>query len=500
MRRGFALSMSMIILLIFISMILVIQYQRTNIEESTRADHARLRAITEMFKVMDSESFNDSLRALARDTLSEMSEEVIENGYFQDSKKEFCNRYVKKLKDYSRSLKERGKDLGIELKIDENSYKCEVDDSKDPFNISLQIGFEIQGSGEGIPIIVKSIDRNLEVNIEGIPDPLIGYESKKVLGTPEIRPIIKYKDQAPKSNEIAEGIVGQGWIYGHKINPRLRINKKPSILVVNAYNGKINSLRSIDLSDYDGIVLLGPNNGKEIKTQKTFSGTTSNGQPCTVSFDAIEFHEEAPCLNCGIYGTVYLKDTECKIEYDSNKYVKDGNKLYYYEPRDPNDPQGYQSGKNIRVEIPFIKITKGTITNDFLINTDTGYKKDGSFIPVYDNSKLIDIEDLRGAVLCGQYFESTKGATLLERMEGKIETGDNKGIETFVLGLWAREPYSKLDHEYFSQKGGELIKGMPTCLTIDMCNKDDSDISIGHFRISRSSSNRYGMTYLRWKQ
>ncbi len=516
MKRGFALSMATVILLMFITMLMVIEYQRLNLEETTRSEHARMEAITSIFADMDSPAFNDSLKLIARNILRDMSLEVIDNGYIKNAQGEFCNRYKSKIEnEYLKSLNNRGEDLGIEFKIDQ--FDCELKESdKDPFHLIANIEFTVIGgdpdSMEDLHV-EKKIDRVLEVPIEGLPDPMIGYESNLVKGHPEYRNIFNYSIERPNAKLVAEGVVSQGLVYGKLYGIDDEITSRPAILVVKA--SELSKVKG-KLKDYDGVILIGEEYGKLKDVTKTFTGVDKNNLPCSVTVEGTEYEENAPCINCGTYGKIKLVDFgDCDIKSyglsSKAKWVKDGKWLYYYIAEDPDDPKNYQNGFNIEYDGPFMKVAesgfgRGVIGSlrpgrKVLLFTDKGYTKVNGYIPVYDRGEIADIEDIRGLVLCGHYVESKYGPSYIDRLEGHYENDNQNApsLETYVLGTWATEEYSKLDWEYFNNRRGYKVAGMPTCLTIEMCDQDDTDISIGHFRISDSKINTLGLRDYKWE-
>ncbi|MCX8205931.1 MAG: hypothetical protein N3H30_01750 [Candidatus Micrarchaeota archaeon] len=121
-------------------------------------------------------------------------------------------------------------------------------------------------------------------------------------------------------------------------------------------------------------------------------------------------------------------------------------------------------------------------------------------VPAHKNMHVYDIEESRGAVLCGNYFalgsyydngdpviasESLYGPDFFQRLEGDIGKTSKYGIQTFVAGPWAKKEYSKLDWQYYGKEGGVPVKGMTSCLDEKMCTeRDDGQIYIGRFRIS----------------
>ena len=116
-------------------------------------------------------------------------------------------------------------------------------------------------------------------------------------------------------------------------------------------------------------------------------------------------------------------------------------------------------------------------------------------IPTHVDAKVYDIEQVRAAVMCGNYYETTHGPNIFMLMKGNLKS-NSKGIETFVVGNWATERYSKISHDYFNRNGGGKVAGMPGCVIMDMCNNREireEKLPIGRFRISEGRKDDYGM-------
>ncbi|RKY23235.1 MAG: hypothetical protein DRP79_09545 [Planctomycetota bacterium] len=137
-------------------------------------------------------------------------------------------------------------------------------------------------------------------------------------------------------------------------------------------------------------------------------------------------------------------------------------------------------------------------TSDFntLSDTDKGDRRSDLFNGYHE---LWNIENLREMAMCESYVRDDDGLapSFFQRMidDGEDLKGGNLSLESFVTGRWAVNDYSKVDYEYaqsISISTDNYLKGMPG-------NKMQSQVTdasspIGHFGLSSSAINRYGLT------
>ncbi len=134
-----------------------------------------------------------------------------------------------------------------------------------------------------------------------------------------------------------------------------------------------------------------------------------------------------------------------------------------------------------------------------------------------------DIENFRDAVASALYVQSDKAPSFLERfVEGGIDKENaTMGIEGFTVGRWAgadedgdevpleddkrfgendnlseeeRNEFSRIDHEFFGEEDGILVRGMPGCKSKFMCNNTEYPSAIGNFRINENRENDFDTT------
>ncbi|GEM_PF-3032018 len=530
MRRGFALTLSIIILIFFLTLILTVESQRSSIEEQTRANHARMRAISSLLADIDSPALTYSLKKMAKRTLYDLDMKVITSkAYFPDGTVrgptgEFCKNLTAKYNGYLDSLKMRANDSGLTLTYAEPACDVEL---IGPFNASVSLNTTLNITGSGI-FINKSLDRTFNFSIEGVYDPMLYFESAEDNPADPsyfiMRPIINSSISNEKVEEIsriADADYGQGWAYGAVINTTDALQLKNDgregewgVYILYITPDELSEWKN-DLDKFAGVIFNSPSGGATRKdfTAVPLQGTDSHGLTCTYYLDMECWVEDSPCINCGVYVDGYkngMTASDCTVNWDNGarldrpqsyekcnavfesggKWISDKNGLHAY---------ANSQGENIRMSKPFIKVQH--LSQDFLpdrvlINTELD-----TIFPVHSGMEALDIEVQRGAVLCGNYFAMGKGPDIFSRLEGNINAKDKYGIETFVVGMWAKDAKSKLDHEYYSTSTirGNKIRGMPGCLRPDMCDDKlypEGEMTIGRFRISEERDNDYGMDTL----
>ncbi|MCX8206134.1 MAG: hypothetical protein N3H30_02800, partial [Candidatus Micrarchaeota archaeon] len=245
MRKGFALTLSVMILLVFLVLILTIESQRVAVDEQARSMHARLAATSALLSDIDSPALSYSLERLAKRSLYDIDMEVI-NGtgkYTKDwAGKEkiagpdglLCRNFTGKFKGYLESLKSRAQDAGLELNYTEptcDSYLA------GPFTANISTSTAIKVSGSGV-YAEKALTRAISFSIEGLYDPMLALESKDEYDKGKVlRPVIEYSvplwnesdgkwSLTPEDEVTAH--YGQGWVYGKVISSADAIKADPS--------------------------------------------------------------------------------------------------------------------------------------------------------------------------------------------------------------------------------------------------------------------------------
>ncbi len=151
------------------------------------------------------------------------------------------------------------------------------------------------------------------------------------------------------------------------------------------------------------------------------------------------------------------------------------------------------------------------INNEYWVDT-TGFnsasddEKEEMVDHLFDGyHEFWNIEGLRKLAMCESYVHPEGGVyapsffqRMLEHPEDK--KGRELAIESFVVGRWAPDDYSKVDWEYALGMNGDhhyrididdYIKGLPGNKNADMVK--DSGSPIGHFGLSDTARERYGV-------
>ncbi|MGC8924140.1 MAG: hypothetical protein ACP5KJ_03035 [Candidatus Micrarchaeia archaeon] len=496
-KKGFALTLSMIVLVFFLTLIISIESQRINIEEQTRSNHARMRALSSLLADIDSPAMDYALEKLAKRSLYDLDMQVINTSQYLGTgttASELCKSLSKKFDGYLNSLSSRSSDFGLQMK--HSDVKCSAN-LVGPFDVEVTLKTNISFSGEGI-LVNKTIDRKFNFSIEGIYDPVLYMESKDFYERKGqkgvLRPIIKSSQnetelKAGPSSQDAD--YGRGWAYGEVITTTDAGKRGEA-----EWGDKILFIEDKDLpawkdrlDKFRGVILKGSSDttGREDKIEVSCGMNR-------VQVSVMTWQEDDQCIYCGSYGTVKLPERDCTIDWSTfGNYDIEGDTVYIYSP----------SGNNIIVNVPFVKTSASYSTGEKVLisNPLSGRSTTDNFPPVHSGSKIYNIEDQRAAVLCGNYFEMG-GPSIFSRLEGNKTNTDEYGIETFLVGEWATEPRSKLDYEYYKKEDGNKIMGMPGCLYMRMCNDpykiggrtvNEEEMTIGKFRISDSRDDDYGM-------
>jgi len=508
MRRGFALTLSMVILIFFLSLILSVESQRIAIEEQTRANHAQMRALTSLVADIDTPALDYSIAKMAKRSLYEIDWNVITTHQpSKDPERELKDSFTQKFNGYLTSLEKRANDSGLTLT---HTTPEVIITQRDPFTFTVNVSTNLTFRGKDV-YVNKTLKKSINFSIEGIYDPLLSLKTyDKNLDVPTnsiLLPIIKSKiNEFDDLTPIARGY-GRGWVYGEVIDPENADKLQPQ-----EWSGYILQLEGKDLpmwkdnlTQFKGVILISDKMANPNEIQTDVPGYTSDGAACTLTIRATIWSETtAPCIMCGTYiihKVISRSNESCVPSYASEYHYPDGVSDTYYlysKANIVNDPDSLQGRKNIDIgNTPFIVTSSSINAKKVLINSEIENSLEDTinlaYPPVHDVS-IYNIEKQRAAVLCANYFTFGRGTNITNRLKGNVNKNDPNGIETFVIGPdWAKQDYSKHDYEYFNKINGNLMKGMPGCITPQMCNTPTKDLQIGHFMISTDREDDYKM-------
>jgi len=510
MNKGFTLTLSMVIVLIFMTTILTIETQKISIEEETHSQHAKLRAINSILLDLNSPAFDYSLSRMGKRAMFNVINEQISdrmtnqnNGYLTNAQKAICEEFKNNFEEYlSLSLRTRLNDTG--LSIEYEKMECEVE-LINATHVNLTTSADLIFIEENKIEIKKSISLNSNFSIEGLPDPMLAIESFNAneadLNQPIIRPILLsplYNDTEnwDDGNLIIEDnslLYAKGWVYGKVVD--YESDDTDDVDYQKEVRGNI-LLIPDDLSQTDLQIALDfatSNASRGVIIDKNLNPNTKdninvNLGGCVMNYTITEYLEIAPCIDCGSYGIIRIQQSTCAAHTCATfgltptdcEEVND--KLFYYSKLSPSS-------------ISYSGVyAVGSYDFDGLF--DTGYvlidEVKEREIKRANEAKAYNIERQRSATLCGNYFLSDSAPNIFSRMEGNLNENDKYGIETFILGTWVlNEDNSKLDHEYYNDESGVYVKGMLGCKDAGMCESDFPNI--GRFAISGDNLEKYGM-------
>lgn len=510
MRRGFALTLSMIVLIFFLTLILSVESQRIVVEEQTRANHAQMRAITSLVADIDSPAMGYAIEKMAKRSLYEVDWKVITTQQpSKQPKQEVLDSFTDKFNGYLLSLQSRANDSGLNLKYDTPEITLE---QLDAFTLQVNASTRLIITGKDI-MVIKYLSQSRNISIEGIYDPLISlrtYDKNLDIPTNSILiPIIKSKIKASEFSKeptvIASGY-GRGWTYGEVISA-----EKASSLPSTEWGNWIIQLNGEDLqewpqenlSKFKGVILISSSMAASSSLPLLeVPGTDSIGKPCTINVSSIIWNENtAPCIMCGTYQrqTVIKRSVEDCVPVSALSYPKGevSNTYYLYTPAGIiNDPNNLQSRKNILLPptVAFLVTGSSASSGKVLLSSEIEDELQdtlsGAYPPIHGGMRAYNIEKQRAAILCANYFAwgAGRGPDIFSRLSNTVSAGDRHGIETFLVGPdWPKNYYSKIDWEFYKPLAGNLVKGMPGCITPQMCNQNAKELQIDHFRISQNS-------------
>ncbi len=530
MRRGFALTLSMIMLIFFLTLILSVESQRIMIEEQTRANHAQMRAVTSLLADMESPALSYSVEKLAKRSLYDVDMKVIESPtreFVKDANKEICDSFVEKYKGYLNSLATRANDSGLTLTYEDPI--CDLQ-QHDAFNLTMETGTLITISGRDI-LLTKSLHHSFNFSIQGIYDPYIAVKSyDPALDLPPYNmvliPIIKSSIKTDDLDSLSEygsgsSSYGKGWVYGEVVTAETAAGLSKSewgnrIIVLEGKDLAVwgkgcepGSKVPCNLTFFRGVILLSDNmaSSPTIKTD-TIDGT-AGGNACKVNVTTTAWDENtAPCIECGTYtkGVITSRSSpDCEPTLAASNYI-DGNNYYVYVATTVvSDPNNLQGKKTINIGVPFIVMPPSSFSDNARVLLSSEIENEllktvnQEYPPIHGGMHVYDIEKQRAATLCANYFywNDGWGMNIFQKLEGDSQHKDKYGIESFVLGpVWANADHSKIDHQYFSGISGHLVKGMPGCITPQMCNVGPSDLAltVGQIKINGERDDDYGMS------
>lgn len=509
MNKGFTLTLSMVIVLIFMTTILTIETQKISIEEETHAQHAKLRAINSILLDLNSNAFDYSLSRMGKRAMFNVINEEIASrindgptyGYVKNAPEAICDEFKNNFEEYlSLSLGTRLNDTG--LSIEYENMECEVE-LINATHVNLTTSADLIFKEENKIEIKKSISLNSNFSIDGLPDPMLAIESFNAnevdLNQPIIRPILlspMYNDTNnwEEENLIIEDdsiLYAKGWVYGKVVDydyddiddDKYQKEVRGNILLIPDTLSQTDLQIALDFATSNasrGVIIdkkLSPNSN-------TYTNVNNGG--CVMNYTITEYLETAPCIDCGSYGVIIIQQSTCATHtcatfgLTPTDCEKVNNKLFYYSKISPSS------------------ITYSGVyavgSYDFDGIFDTGYvlidEVKERTIKRANEAKVYNIERQRSATLCGNYFLNENAPNIFSRMEGDLNANDEFGIETFILGTWVLEDEnSKLDYQYYSEENGVYVKGMLGCKDAGMCESDFPNI--GRFAIDELE--KYGM-------
>lgn len=296
---------------------------------------------------------------------------------------------------------------------------------------------------------------------------------------------------------VGEGSRGKGWAYGNVTSsPGLReTNPGQYLLFVEDVSDYCNEGEEITAIFEDDIAPGECNN----RVLDQFVGVIVDGAPSNVFGTETEVYGECTCTYFTENETGNCLDCASRV---SRVEVSEGCAVSVCPDK------GNTRYANL-VSVPFVTTgMTGSFTSTHVFPQEYVDSNKAVLIdsPGWCNSFepsighfIYDIEALRETAICGYYLEDGDAPSFLQRLAGlrPSSLGGSAGVETMLVGMWARDPDSRVDHVYYGTSIDEgKIKGMPGCKDVEMC-EDDNDVPLGHFLLDLDHSNYYGVSELR---
>ncbi|MBU0586073.1 hypothetical protein KJ780_01025 [Candidatus Micrarchaeota archaeon] len=419
---------------------------------------------------------------------------------------------------------------GLELRnANISNYSLEQVDHLS-FNLSAKIDFEIHDRLSSI-----SVSRSYELfqilDVSGMPDPLVLRETRMILASGAVGADfnISYKpmfyspesiaDLAPKhiiqNAAVLNGTQGQGFFYGPAVSvddaSSIVENRSDYILVGNfsdiiayvnyTHFGAYILTSHVEEVDPD---LSNWNCGDEedetfVQIKYQSFHCRQCGRPCTSACGEDTFCDDMIINPDSKGNTIVVENTGVGTCVSGETYDKvDGCKLKFnYDTHKP-----FIVSENLSVDsLPIGPGSKRYVL--FIASSSSeavhAVENDESNVSAkLGPASLFNIEELRDAVVCTNYYFSERAPSYPRRLSSQaLDAGiiSPFGIESMLVGRWAGgdylpsyEPYSRVDFEFFNMQDGIKIRGMPGCKNPVMCSKPVGDEApLGHFRVSSDS-------------
>lgn len=362
--------------------------------------------------------------------------------------------------------------------------------SSNELNYSFNLAFSIEDRSSHV-FLSRNYFINGTLKIDGLIDPAVKDETKKVLGEginkqffflETGKELLSYEEREDLNPiPIETGTEGQGWFYG------------PAVTVAEADSADVFARNStILVGTFDEITGLIPGTGSsdvDSPSWEQFGAYILTNEPVLLQECSKGIFEESSvttfnALSCG--------------QAEGEVFIKPANKI--------NKP--FAVVLDFDLESSITQYTyyglgdeKPAVNERRLLFVNKYSEKEIASDPVKKLSsapKIYSIEELRDMAICGYYINQTDAPSYLQRLfvSPYERKGGDFGIESFAFGTWIKDKtgqfsdgLSRLDNELFKNEDGRKIRGMPGCKTLGMCN---SDSQIGHFRLGNSKDDYLG--------
>ena len=142
--------------------------------------------------------------------------------------------------------------------------------------------------------------------------------------------------------------------------------------------------------------------------------------------------------------------------------------------------------------VPFIAISDSvgmpSIPLTALIRSGDDYSSDVANFTIYN------IESIRNFVTCGYYALNPDAPSFFDRLSvgrpGIRTLPESFGIETSIVGSWASQSRSSIDHMYYDSMPGVKVMGLTGCKFYDMCR----GTALPKFLVDSSHNSTYGLS------